>query len=292
MYQVEKYATLARSSSFRYTITETGDFNNLPQVARELGFQRIADLSTKKAHWQIYDRPDHDVPNFPDGTTRISSSLAVYNNGDTEGILTLTHAILRTSREPYPANEFKEDLASFTKHYIERPRISGFPSKELTSIRNMAISSPAGMALLGTAAYSFIQNTLESAIIGVIIGEIGGPIIYGTLWGLSERHARRQIAHPEQYTVGNQAAWILEGERYHIVTVGIQKELYQALQQEGFDLSPDQFLEKIYKQIPQALVDKRYAEMKQAKYPKLKSPGEAENSLPELVKISHILQSI
>lgn len=281
--------TLAHSYCFKDRVTEPGHFYDLSQVAQELGFLRVNDFPTKRAVWQVYDRPNHDVPNFPEGATRISSTLAVYDT-DSE----LTHAILRTSREPYPVDEFNRDLAAFTKHYAERPRLLGFPSQELAGKwRNLFIALTAGTIGMGAIDYYTIQSIPGSVInIGAILGEIGGPSAYAALWGLSERHARRSISDLEQYTAGDSAQSTLQGERYHNVTVDIQRELYQTLLQEGADLSPDQFLEKIYGQIPQALVTKRHAEIEQAKYPSMDSPREAGNSLPKLIEVSHILQSV
>lgn len=284
----EGYSTLACSDSFKNDVTRPHNLNDLPEVARELGFFRIADFPTKRSQWQVFDRPEHDVPNFPDGTTRISSTLAVY---DTAG--ELTHAILRTSRQPYPVEEFTKDLAAFTKHYIERPRLLGFPSQELTRMRTVSIALAVGVVSMSAVDYYAIHS-LQGSIVnaGSILGEIGGPAIYGTLWALSERRARRSISHPEQCVAGNSAKWTLEGERSHNVAVVIQKELYQVLQQEGANLTPDQFLKKIYGQIPAALIERRHAEAEQAKYPKLDSPKEIGNSLPKLVEVSHALQTV
>lgn len=100
--------------------------------------------------------------------------------------------------------------------------------------------------------------------------------------------ARKQISHLDQYVAGEGIKWTLEGEHYHNVKVIIQKELYQALQQEGANLTPDQFLNKIYGQIPAGLLQQRHAEVEQAKYPKL----DIGNSFPMLVEASHVLQSI
>ena len=284
----EGYSTLARSYHFKDDVTKPGNFNGLPQVARELGFLRTGDFPTERSSWQVFDRPSHDVPNFPDCSTRISSTLALYN---TEG--KLTRAVLRTSREPYPSDEFARDLAAFTKHFIERPRLLGYPSQELTRIRNMPIAMAIGIVALSAADYYFVQSVPGSAAnFGTLMGEMGGPLVYGAVWALSERHARKSISRPEQYATGERAQSTLLGERYHNVTVAIQREIYQALQQEGVTLTPDQFLENIYGQMPQVLVERRHAEVEQTIYPMPGSPRETENSLPRLIKVAHVLQEI
>ncbi|MCL5784467.1 MAG: hypothetical protein M1142_03895 [Patescibacteria group bacterium] len=285
----EQYNTLANSWIKKDLLT-LGSFNNLPQIAEELGFSKTTDIPTKKSRWQIFNRPDYDVPNFPDGSTRINSTLAVY--GIDEGLI---HAILRTSPESYPTEEFEKDLAAFTKHYIERPRLLGFPSKELTTMRNVLTSVFVGTATLSVVDYYTINSMHAAGIIpniGSILGEIGGPSIYGTLWALSERHARRQISHPEQYVAGDTVRSTLQNERSHNIRVDSQRELYQALQQEGADLSPDQFLETIYDRIPDPLIDQRYKEIEQIKYPKPDVSTETSNSLPKLLEASHVLLSI
>lgn len=214
--------------------------------------------------------------------------MAVY---DTAG--ELTHAILRTSRKPYPSYEFSRDLAAFTKHYIERPRLLGFPSQELTRMRHVFTAAAVGIVTLSAADYYFVQSIPGNVVnFGTIAGEMAGLAVYGALWALSERHARRSISNLGQYTAGDGAQSTLLGERYHNVRVDIQRELFQALQQEGAGLTPDQFLEEIYGQIPQALVNRRHAEVEQARYPKLDSPRETRNSLPQLIQVAHVLQQV
>ncbi|MFA5933256.1 MAG: hypothetical protein WCV81_03245 [Microgenomates group bacterium] len=284
----EGYSTLAHSSNFKYDVLKPAHLNNLPQIARELGFTSVGDFPTKESQWQVFERPEHDVPNFPDGSTNISSSLAIYGTGEE-----LTHAVLRTSPELHPRAEFERDLLSFTKHYMERPRLLGFPSQELSRVRTVFIALAAGTALMSAADYYTIHSLQGSIInVGSVLGEMCGPAAYGIYWGLSEKHARRSISHPEQYVTGERVQWTLEGERYHNVTVAIQKELYQALQQEETELTPDQFLEKIYGQIPQGLVQQRHAEIEQIKYPRLDTQEKTANSLPKLIEVSHVLQSV
>lgn len=277
----EGYSSLAHSWRFDDVI-RPAHFNDLPQLARELGFAKVTKLPTKRSGWQVFARPEYDVPNFPEGATRVSSSLGIYGTGEE-----LTRAILRTSPEPHPVREFEKDLASLTKHYIERPRLLGFPSVELTRIGHVFTALAVGV-IGGDAAGYYMGGDIVN--LGAVLGEMGGPAVYGVAWGLAERHARRSISHREQYTAGESVKWTLEGERYHNVKVAIQKELYQALQQEGASLSPDQFLDKIYGQIPEALIERRHAEVEQVKYPKTDPPRKIGNSFPELIKVSHALQ--
>src|SRR5687767_10729547 len=89
----EGYSTLAYGGHMS-VVTKLGDFSELPQLALDLGFHKRTDFSTKKAAWHVYNRPNHEVPNFSHDSTRISSTLAVYEEDDG-----LTHALLRTSKE-------------------------------------------------------------------------------------------------------------------------------------------------------------------------------------------------
>lgn len=285
------YSTLAHSSYYKDDIIRPNHLNDTPRIAKELGFTRVADFPTKKSQWQVFERPEHDVPNFPDGSTRISSSLAVYGTKEE-----LTHAILRTSEEPYESyqpEEFTKDLAAFTKHYVERPRLLGFPSQELARQWNAFASLAVGAVSLSVVDYYTIQSIPGSLFNGgSLFGGMAGPVVHGLLYVLAEKHAKRQISHLDQYVAGERVLWTLEGERYHNIKVIAQRELYQALLKEGADLSPNQFLEKIYGQIPEALIEQRYAEIKQAQYPELDSPRETGNSFPKLVEVSHVLQLV
>lgn len=283
----EGYSTLAYSWRFRETVTKPSNLNDLPLIAQELGFQRIADFSTRNSRWQVFDRQSHLVPNFSVAATRISSTLAVY---DRKG--ELTHAILRTSRKPFQSEDFTRDLAAFTKHYVERPRLLGFPSELLTNGKTHLAIFGGGIPVGGAIGYLASGGDITVASLGALAGETIPVSISASLWALSERHARRQISSPEQYVTGDSAQGTLLNERYHNVTVDIQTELYRALLEEDADLDPNQFLEKIYGQIPRALVIERHAEVEQTKYPRLDSPRETGNSLSRLIEVSHVLQSI
>ncbi len=217
------------------------NLNNLLKIADVLGFARYCpSISTEKSQWWVFERPAHKVPNFPRGSTRICSSLAVYGIGLEKS----TYAILRISPETHSAEEFENDLKVFTGLFIEIPL--------LTRI-----------------------------------------IPSGILRGLSEGYARRQISHPEQYIAGEEVILTLKEELDHKVTVAIQRELYQALQQEGEeDLTPNKFLGKIYGQMPQIFIARRLSEVKQAIYPGLSPKNKTgRNSLPDLVRESKNLLS-
>lgn len=280
------YSTLARSWGLRDSITEAGRFDDLPQTALEMGFRRTEDFPTKRAVWQVYDRPKHEVRNFPDTGTVINSTLAVREN---EG--ELTHAILRTSLEPYTSGEFARDLEAFTKYYVERPRLLGFPSEVLTKGETHVVIFLGGIPVGGAIGYLISGGDFTAAILGALIGETIPASITASLWGLSERHARRQLSALDQYTSGDGARNTLYDERHHEIEVAVQRELYSAIQQEGVNLAPDEFLNKIYGQTPQVLVQKRHAEIERTRYSGLSSSSETGNTLPKLIEITRVLQA-
>lgn len=285
-----QHDSLNGSYRLRFDLQEQqGFFSDLPQAAQELGFVRMADFSTKETVWQIYDRPDHPVPNFPDGETTISSTLALY--APEQGY---SRALLRASTKSYyPWDEWMEDLDAFTRHFVERPRLLGFPSKAMTDILIYPAAALGGVILGGAAAYLTTSPELwTNATYGTTPGAAIAVIISGFLHNISERYARKQISDLTQYFGGDNARNVLYGEKRHRITVEVQKELYAALQKEGVSLEPDQFLENIYGQLPSSLVLKRHAEIEQAKHPDHSyAPSETGNTLPKLTQIARVLST-
>lgn len=272
--------TLAGSYQFKDDLSQPHELSALPEIARGLGFLKIYDLPTNRSRWEVFDRPNYEVPNFPDGATQISSTLAVYGHNEGQ----LTHAVLRTSTKPYRLSKFIQDVVAVNNHFVERPRIFGYPSQELTRMRHWITFLVVG-TVVGSAADYFFNYSLGDSIVnlGAIAGEIGGPVVFGALWQHSEKRAKRSISDLKQYSAGQSARAVLLGERYHKVTVDMQRELYVQLQQVDPELTPDQFLENIYGQIPNALVAQRRTEVEQA--------GEGGNSLPKLIAVSNALRS-
>lgn len=215
-------STLAHKADFEYAIIKPGNFDDLPRIAEELGFSRSPDFPTRRSHWQIYGRPQCDIPNLLDVPTKISSSLALY---DTEE--ELTHAILRTAKKPYSPDEFARDLSAFTRHFIERPRLLGFPSQELTKDRTVAAAMIAG-TIVGALVAPYIVGEEQSFLVflDVLNGTALGGFGSAGLRALSERRARRSISHPEQYIVGDDVRNTLAGEDSHRRLVALLEEAH------------------------------------------------------------------
>ncbi len=88
------------------------------------------------------------------------------------------------------------------------------------------------------------------------------------------------------FAIGSNATHTLQEQQDHNTKVAIQKELYSAMQQEGLDLSPEQFLRTVFKNMPDSLVEKRKEEIKDqdAKIPR--------DSLPKMLAVAQILQDV
>jgi len=237
-----------------------GYFDAVQRLAADLGLARMGSVSTKYSDWEVYTRSNHEVPNFQAESTRFNSALGIYKG---EG--NRANSILRISAESIPSDEFAHDMEVFTKHYIERPGILGFPSRFLSETKWQAgLVMPA--AALATAGVYLIRP--ESGVInaGYVIGTIVEIAGYGLLWHLSEQHARNQISALDQYIAGSGVEQALYREKQHTIKVAIQADIYDTLLQEGRELTPDQFLE-IYDQIPVSLKGKREAEVTRELYP-------------------------
>jgi len=129
----------------------------------------------------------------------------------------------------------------------------------------------------------------SAGIISVIAAPLSS-VVTMSLWGLSERRARGKIPHKDEYIVGAHAVSVLGGQRRHITTTSIQRELYSALQESGSNVTPDQFLADIYAQMPSVLVNRRKEEMERAKYPETYTELLTPKALPKMVEVARILQ--
>ena len=290
------YSNYLRDSySFRRDVTRGGygnnprRYDNLPILAQEIGLRSDKDVPTRHGTWHIYEGLDLAIPNFPDGDTRVNEALALYERDGN-----LTNAILRLQpehvQESFTVEDLADDLEAFTKYYIERPHISGFPSEILTQAKtHMAIylSCIPGAAI---GFFTFPEGSRESA---ALIGTLAGPLSSGvtvSFWGLAERRARGKIPHKDEYMSGDNAAGALAQQKEHIVQTSIQRELYSALRLRGTTLTPDQFLSDIYAQMPSVLVNKRKEEIERAKYPEKYTNGLKDEALPKMVGVAQILQ--
>lgn len=281
----DDYGTLAGSIvGVKYELLKTGDFQDLPQLAREMGFTNGEDVSTKKGHWRVYQRVNHAVANFADAPTIINSTLAIYDTGDK-----LTQVVLRTSLEANPHANVGVDLDIFTKSFIERPWIFGATPRVLTSFVPGILGSMAGGVLVGgVLGYDASSGQLISSHLP-LLGELGAPAIYAASNLLLERMARRKLSDLKEYSIGRHARTLLHSERHHTVSVAIQSEVFDALKEGDPDLSPEQFLNKVYGQLPPELIQRRVKEVEEARYAQQFAVGEASNALPNLIGIARVL---
>lgn len=293
---------LSSSYSFRRDVTKGGygknprRYENFPLLAQEIGLRRDNDVPTRHGTWHIYEGIDLAIPNFPDGNTRVNEALALYERDGN-----LTNAILRLQpgrvQEPFTVEDLANDLEAFTKYYVERPGLVGFPSKALTEGKNHWIVCFGGMPLGAVVGWmaNFYPDTWQysSEFASAVLGAYAGPItatITAIIWGLSEKRARGKIPHKDEYMRSDNAAEVLAGQKEHIVQTSIQRELYSALQQRGTTLTPDQFLNDIYAQMPFILVNERKKEIERAKYSEEYTNGLIDEALPKMVGVAQILQ--
>lgn len=291
------YYYLSNSYSFRRDVTNGGYDNNpylykhLPILAQEIGLRSDNDVPTRHGTWHIYEGLDLAIPNFPDGDTRVNEALALYERDGN-----LTNAILRVQpgndREPFTAEDLAEDLEAFTKYFIERPRYFGFPSGILTQAKTHALIYSTFIPGAVIGFFAFPEGSRESAsIVGMVAGPLSSGVTAG-LWGLAERRARGKIPHKDEYMSGNHVAVVLVQQKEHIVQTSIQRELYSALQQRGTTLTPDQFLNDIYAQMPSVLVSKRKEEIERVKNPEKYTNVLEDEALSKMVGVAQILQSV
>ena len=285
-YKPPRPSSLKHSYRLRADLTgkdNSGDLSSLADLASDLGFNRVPGFGTKKGSWELFDRPFHEVPNFPEGETAINSSLALYKRDDV-----VTQAVLRTSTEAYTDAELVDDLDAITKHYIERPRLFGFPSKEGTTIRNTFSTLVIGTVITDAIGYQLTGQVIN---LGAFVGELSAPAIHGAGWLLGEMKAKRSISDLDQYTVGSNVENALQGEQAHVLQVAVQRELYQALRQDGAELTPDQFLEKIYGQMPTTLLQRRREEIEALRHSGQGSALDTRNTLPGMLDVARVLQA-
>lgn len=287
---------LSASFNFRRDITKGGygdhsrHYENLPILAQEIGLRIDTDIPTRHGTWHIYEGLDLAIPNFPEGDTRVNEALALYErDGD------LTNAILRLQaeerQEPFTIEDLADDLEAFTKYYVERPRLIGFPSEVLTSGKTHISIFFGGIPTGALLGYFISGGDFNVIAGGALAGETLPAAMTSSLWKLSERIARGKIPHKDEYISGDKAARVLADQKEHLVQTSIQRELYSALQQQGTVLTPDQFLNDIYTQMPSVLVNKRKVEIERAKYPEKYTNGLKDEAFPKMVGVAQILQT-
>lgn len=255
----------------------------------QVGLRSDTNIPTKHGTWHIYEGIDLAIPNFPNGDTRVSEALALYER---DGNLTNTILRLQPGRvqEPFTVEDLVDDLDSFTKYYIERPHLWGFPSEVLTRGTTHLIIFGGGIPVGAAVGFIASGGDTTATTFGALIGETVPTSITASLWGLAERRARGKISHKDEYMSGDNAAGALVQQKEHIVQTSIQRELFSALQQRGTTLTPDQFLSDIYAQMPSVLVNKRKEEIERAKYPEKYTNGLRDEALPKMVGVAQILQ--
>lgn len=274
----------------RGDLLKDGSFYDWLVLVEQMGFRQGESLPAKKGTWEIWERPYFAIPNFPEGETVIHSSLGKYRRWGNEGP-SYNAAILRTSYEPIPAEEFRRDLASFTRFYVERARLWGFPSRLMTADGLQHLAAYVGGVVLGGAMGFFVDGTLGSVTNGAVLA-IPSIGLSGVLHASSEWWAKRHIPHINQYMSGQTAEDTLVKEQNRITEVLIQRELYVALQNEGFAITPEDFTRKIYGQMPYSLRQRRAAEITSARTAESDSDKIPEIALPNILGVARVILTV
>ncbi|MDO8619581.1 MAG: hypothetical protein Q7R49_06655 [Candidatus Daviesbacteria bacterium] len=227
------------------------DFDFTPQArrAQQLGFKESTDWSMKKGHWRVFERFNHQVPNFPEGETTTHSLLAFY-----DGQRPFQHAILRTrvSMGVLPGtymHEFHGDVEKITNFYVER---ADFPKFPITG--NEVGLSWFGSVVSGGAIFSQIPKFLDSSGSGEVIlatlgGLITGEVVPFAILGMNkllEKGLKAKLSDLTEYSVGQQVSNVLYHEDNYISEVKLQRELYKAIQDKGISLDSEEFLRNVY----------------------------------------------
>lgn len=267
----------------RADLLKAGSESNYDRLVfvNQMGFGLVDSLHLPVGSWAIWNRPNFAIPNFPEGETVTHSRLGLYYSRGNEDP-SHNGAILRMSYEPVTEEEFKRDLASFTKYYIERPRVWGFPSRLMTADGWQYPVAIGGGAVLGSAIGVLTEGT------GTIFTNwvnLAYPLtgIIGALHASSELWAKRHIPALNQYMSGQTAESTLVTEQNRIIEVLIQRELYAALQNEDITITPEDFVGKIYRQMPYSLRQRRAAEITS-----VRTAGSDSDKIPE-VALPHML---
>lgn len=233
-------------------------------------------------YWHVTGGNSIDIPDFPDGGKEMHLAVAQYKDpGDNRDVA--SNVVIRMSEHNFTLDELNADLEIFTRYYVERPQILGFPNKIGVSGVGPFVASIGTGLVAGIAGHSILGE------LGVLLGAAGiGPLGGGVevaFAKVGEKLAKRKLPHKDQYIAGDKASQVLSVIQNHMIRTSVQRELYGALQQSGMEMDPERFLTDVYDQMPSRLLVKRMEEMEATKYPQRFS-GE----LPEPIAISRMVK--
>lgn len=272
--------------------TLVGSLNTWFSEHGSFEFKPVSEMPAKKGTWLVRERFNYGVPNFPEGETITHSMFAQYEPSDKSGH-SRWPGLLRMSEEPFSREDFYKDLAGVVQHYVERPLIIGFPSRMMTRIWTHYVAAILGLAIgagSGFGAAAATGRLSGETSLWVTVGELLGvacfPAATGALHSAAEWRARRRISALDQYFAGNQIPIVLDQERTHANHAIVQRELYEVVKQKSPTLTPEEFLQRAYIRMPNALLEERIKQLGQQPEPKRLVK---EGILPDLVGIAESL---
>jgi hypothetical protein len=236
------------------------DYSKLVSKAKavEFGFPPtgpLLELKGRKGNWIVLSRPNHITPEFPEGETEHSYSLGIYEREEK-----MSAAVLRVTDDPLDPETFAQDLENITKFYAERPKIFGYPSK-LSSASTAVFTHMFGaMGLTGLVTH-MLGAPLEGVMASLIPSQIVGATLGVQNMLFSEKFAKKGVGNLDQLYTGFNVEHLLDCEHSHALRVSVQRELYRLLQEDGREVSPEDFLQNVYPQIPSLLLTERRKEL-------------------------------
>jgi len=99
---------------------------------------------------------------------------------------------------------------------------------------------------------------------------------------------RLKSSNVNQYMIGSDATGEILGEKEHITTVSIQRELFAKLKEERAGMTPEEFLE-VYEQMPYSLIEARETELQQANVGKPGLEERVETPISRMVNVADLI---
>lgn len=198
----------------------------------------------KRGEWEVYERSNHTIPLFPEGEVNIQAMAAVYSR--TNNDLTQT-AVLKVSTNKISKQEFFRDLETLTRHFTERPKVFGFPSKALANPLThlaVALSGIVAGGIVGDYLYSGALNPIPhvlspdteywgAVISGSYTGELISPVVSWLSYHTSKMMLNRELKRMDGYFAEEDVLGVLQNERTHTIDVTIQRWLIEQLPELG-----------------------------------------------------------
>ncbi len=242
----------------RNGLGKPNSFSSMPRVLIALGTNLAGEFptDTKKAHWAIHQKIGYKAPQFPSEDAEVDLGIALYRSINPQGEQEINHVVacVGDKDKPFNAHKFAYGVQALTRQYIERPFFSFTAPSTLNSRLDASIAAGLleGLAIASLANFAAGEPSINSA--GLIIGlSLLGNVVNSFGWQL----AGGQIPDLGQYVADQIAVDFLQGLVSQKERVILKRELYDSIKG-GSEISPDDFLTRIYSRLdPNLIVDRR-----------------------------------